>query len=92
MPIAGIRQIELDVAQDPNGGLFATAAGLKLAGGNGTLADPQYMQPGWKVDQGLGLSSESIICMIVLRMRSDSVPLTVSDLGRRKPWTATCEG
>ena len=47
---AGIRQIELDVTQDPKGGLFATAAGLKLAGGNGTLANPQYMQPGLKVN------------------------------------------
>lgn len=45
----GIRQIELDVSQDPNGGLFGTAAALKLAGGNGTLPDPQYLQPGWKV-------------------------------------------
>lgn len=47
--LTGIRQIELDVFSDPNGGLFATAGALKLAGGNGSLADPQFQEPGFKV-------------------------------------------
>ena len=47
--VTGIRQIEIDVFQDPNGGLFSTAAALKLAGSNGTLSNPAYYQPGWKV-------------------------------------------
>ena len=34
---------------DPNGTLFSTAAGLKLAGGNGTLTSPEYAQSGFKV-------------------------------------------
>ena len=39
----------MDVWADPNGTLFTTAAALKLAGGNGTLASSQYRQPGYKV-------------------------------------------
>lgn len=46
---AGLRQIEIDVFADPNGTLFSTAAGLKLAGGNGTLSSLEYAQSGFKV-------------------------------------------
>ena len=47
--MVGIRQIEIDVFSHPSGGLFGTAAALKLAGENGTLSSPEYRQSGWKV-------------------------------------------
>jgi hypothetical protein len=39
----------MDVWADPNGTLFTTAAAEKLAGGNGTLASPEYQRSGFKV-------------------------------------------
>jgi Phosphoinositide phospholipase C, Ca2+-dependent len=46
---AGIRQVELDAYPDPQGGLFSTSAGRKLAGENGFLQIPALSRPGWKV-------------------------------------------
>ena len=46
---AGIRQLELDAYPDPQGDLFGTSAGRKLAGENGFLPIPALRRPGWKV-------------------------------------------
>jgi hypothetical protein len=46
---AGIRQLELDAYPDPQGNLFRTSAGRKLAGENGFLQIPALARPGWKV-------------------------------------------
>ena len=45
----GIRQVELDAYPDPQGTLFRTSAGRKLAGENGFLQIPSLARPGWKV-------------------------------------------
>mmetsp|Transcript_6161 Transcript_6161/g.17685 ORF Transcript_6161/g.17685 Transcript_6161/m.17685 type:complete len:445 (+) Transcript_6161:269-1603(+) len=45
----GLRQIEIDIYPDPDGGLFHTSAGRKLAGENGFIAEPSLNQSGWKV-------------------------------------------
>ena len=48
-PTAGVRSFELDGFWDPAGGVYAQAAGLRIAGQPGFLADPKYKQPGFKV-------------------------------------------
>lgn len=45
----GIRQIELDVFADPEGGHFARPAGHQLAGLGSALDDPAMHEPGYKV-------------------------------------------
>lgn len=45
----GIRQVELDVFADPEGGLFAEPAGARLTGDNAFLQVPEMQQPGLKV-------------------------------------------
>ena len=45
----GIRQIELDVYADPQGGLYAHREGLAVIGENPDSDDPQLRQPGFKV-------------------------------------------
>lgn len=45
----GIRQIELDVFTDPEGGLYATRAGQRAATGDGASGVPALDQPGLKV-------------------------------------------
>lgn len=46
---AGIRAFELDLWNDPKGGAYKAAAGLKGVGKNGTLPDPRWSDPGIKV-------------------------------------------
>ncbi|EFN55250.1 hypothetical protein CHLNCDRAFT_58012 [Chlorella variabilis] len=46
---AGVRALELDAYWDPQGGAYAQAAGLRIAGQSGWLTDPKYQQPGFKV-------------------------------------------
>ncbi|KAI3428421.1 hypothetical protein D9Q98_007248 [Chlorella vulgaris] len=46
---AGVRALELDVYWDPQGRLYGQSAGLRIAGMNGWLTEPQYQQPGFKV-------------------------------------------
>jgi len=45
----GIRQIELDVFADPNGGLYANRAGQRVATGDGASGVPALDEPGFKV-------------------------------------------
>ena len=45
----GVRQIELDVFADPNGGLFANRGGQVIAGGPRASGEPALDQPGFKV-------------------------------------------
>ncbi|KAL4858966.1 hypothetical protein ACK3TF_001332 [Chlorella vulgaris] len=45
---AGVRALELDVYWDPQGRLYGQSAGLRIAGMNGWLTEPQYRQPGFK--------------------------------------------
>jgi len=45
----GIRQIELDVWADPDGGLFASPAGLQLITGDPNIRIPELEAPGFKV-------------------------------------------
>jgi hypothetical protein len=45
----GIRQIELDVYADPQGGLYAHREGLVVIGENPDSDDPELHQPGFKV-------------------------------------------
>ncbi|GAB4822596.1 hypothetical protein N2152v2_009642 [Parachlorella kessleri] len=45
----GVRGFELDLHADPLGGLYAQAAGLRLAGVSGWLDIPELQEPGFKV-------------------------------------------
>jgi hypothetical protein len=45
----GIRQIELDVFADPNGGIYSQRAGLILIGQSPISTLPELQQPGFKV-------------------------------------------
>lgn len=45
----GVRQLELDVFADPNGGLFANRAGPALLGGSPASGEPELDAPGFKV-------------------------------------------
>ena len=45
----GVRQIELDVFADPDGGLFANRGGQMLAGGPRASGEPALDRPGFKV-------------------------------------------
>ncbi len=45
----GIRQIELDVFADPEGGLYANRAGQRAATGDGASGIPELDEPGFKV-------------------------------------------
>jgi hypothetical protein len=45
----GVRQIELDVFADPNGGLYANRGGQVLIGGPRPSGEPALDQPGFKV-------------------------------------------
>jgi hypothetical protein len=45
----GVRQIELDVFADPNGGLFANRGGQVIAGGPRASGEPALDRPGFKV-------------------------------------------
>jgi len=45
----GIRQIELDVFADPDGGLYADRAGQRAATGDGASGVPALDEPGFKV-------------------------------------------
>ena len=68
--LAGLRQIEIDVFADPNGTLFSTAAGQKLAGGNGTLASSEYAQSGFKVLQPRSIAGCEICIALHVLMQA----------------------
>lgn len=47
------------MAWDPHGGLYAQAAGLKLANESGWLDDPELKLPGFKV----GSRGAAVVCL-----------------------------
>ena len=51
-----MRGFELDLHADPQGGLYAQAAGLRLAGVSGWLDIPELQEPGFKVRERVPLS------------------------------------
>lgn len=46
---AGIRGFEFDTLDDPQGGMYAYSAALKLTGAASTLISPDLLKPGIKV-------------------------------------------
>jgi calcium-dependent phosphoinositide phospholipase C len=74
----GIRQIELDVFADPEGGLYANRAGLRVIGED-PLGPPALQRPGMKVLHVQDLDFESTCltlkqCLRQLRRWSDDNP------------------
>jgi hypothetical protein len=71
----GIRQIELDVFADPDGGLYATRIALALIGQDHVSGEPELDEPGFKV-------------LHVQHADFDTTCLTlVSCLGQVKAWS-----
>jgi hypothetical protein len=82
----GIRQIELDVFADPEGGLFARRGGLVLIGEDPNSGLPELQQPGFKVLHIQDYDFEStcltfVACLGTVKAWSDAhpnhLPLTV---------------
>ncbi len=76
----GVRQIELDVFADPEGGLFARRAGLTLIRENPDAGIPQLLAPGFKVLHVQDIDFEStcwtlVECLGEVRRWSDAHPL-----------------
>jgi hypothetical protein len=76
----GIRQIELDVFADPDGGLFASPAGLEIITGDPTLRIPELEAPGFKVlhvqDIDYDTTCDTFIeCLQQVRQWSEANPL-----------------
>ncbi|MCG8590088.1 MAG: phosphatidylinositol-specific phospholipase C1-like protein [Proteobacteria bacterium] len=75
----GIRQIELDVFADPEGGLFANRFGLQLIGEDPASGLPELDEPGFKVIHVQDLDFETtcltlIACLEELKAFSDAHP------------------
>ena len=82
----GIRQIELDVFADPNGGLYANRAGQRAATGDGASGVAALSEPGLKVLHVQDIDFETtcftlVECLTNVRRWSDAnpghVPLTI---------------
>jgi len=74
----GIRQVELDVFADPEGGLYADRAGLRVIGDD-PIGPPALQDPGFKVLHVQDLDFEStcltlVACLRTLRTWSDDHP------------------
>jgi hypothetical protein len=83
---AGIRQIELDVFADPEGGLYASRAAAPLIGQPAESGDPALDEPGFKVLHVQDIDFRStcptfVACLTVVRDWSadhpDHVPILV---------------
>lgn len=75
----GIRQIELDVFADPNGGLYANRAGQRAATGDGASGVPALDDPGLKVMHVQDIDFETtcftlVQCLTNVRRWSDANP------------------
>lgn len=75
----GIRQIELDVFADPNGGLYANRAGQRAATGDGASGVPALSEPGLKVLHVQDIDFETtcftlVECLTDVRRWSDANP------------------
>ena len=82
----GVRQIELDIFADPDGGLYATRQGLGVVGDDPVSGIPELDEPGLKVLHTQDLDFEThcltfIACLTSLKEWSDTnpehVPITV---------------
>jgi hypothetical protein len=75
----GIRQIELDVFTDPEGGRYAERAGQRAATGDGASGVPALDEPGLKVfhvqDIDFGTTCFTLVeCLTAVRSWSDANP------------------
>ncbi|HEY8518138.1 MAG TPA: phosphatidylinositol-specific phospholipase C1-like protein [Candidatus Binatia bacterium] len=75
----GIRQIELDVFADPEGGLYAERAGQRVATGDGASGVPELDEPGFKVLHVQDIDFETtcftfVQCLEQVRAWSDAHP------------------
>ena len=75
----GIRQIELDVFADPDGGLYRIRRGLVLIGGDPLIGPPELDLPGFKVLHIQDLDFETtclslIDCLTAVKTWSDAHP------------------
>ena len=75
----GIRQVELDVFADPNGGLFANRQGLRLIHQDPASGIPELNQPGFKVLHVQDLDFESncwtfVECLTTVKAWSRRTP------------------
>jgi len=75
----GIRQIELDVFTDPEGGLYANRAGQRAATGDGASGVPALDEPGLKVlhvqDIDFGTTCFTLVeCLTDVRTWSEANP------------------
>jgi hypothetical protein len=82
----GIRQIELDVFADPEGGRYASRGAIELLTGNGASGIPELDEPGLKVLHVQDLDFETpcwklVECLETIRdwslANTDHAPLTV---------------
>ena len=78
----GIRQIELDVFADPDGGLYANRLALALIGQNPASGEPALDEPGFKVLHVQHADFEStcltfVACLEVVKAWSDANPYHV---------------
>jgi len=77
-----VRQLELDVYADPDGGLYASRAGYALVGRDPSSGIPELDRPGFKVLHTPDLDFESSCwtfqqCLVEIRDWSDSHPFHV---------------
>ena len=75
----GIRQVELDVFADPQGGLYANPSGLRLVPDSPVANRPEMRQPGFKVLHVQDLDFESrcwtfVECLTIIKTWSDAHP------------------
>ena len=75
----GIRQVELDVFADPQGGLYANPSGLRLVPDSPAANRPELRQPGFKVLHVQDLDFESrcwtfVECLTIIKTWSDAHP------------------
>jgi hypothetical protein len=90
----GVRQIELDIFADPEGGLYATRRGLNVVGDDPVSGLPELDEPGLKVLHVQDLDFEThcltfTACLTSLKEWSDNnpdhVPITVMVEAKEEP-------
>lgn len=96
----GIRQIELDIFADPDGGLYASRGATELLTGDGASGIPELDEPGFKVLHVQDLDFEStcwtfVLCLEEIREWSTAhpghAPLTILVEAKADPIDAPFE-